>query len=350
MNRQHYMTTNVLIIHNAVDKRLTTKDRAVFEESNAGLMEEVHAVTETIRTLGIKYQVKSIETIEQLPDILAHSDQGIVFNLVEELPADILHACYVPAICQVYGRTCTGSDTPALILAQNKWQAKAVLKTADVPVPDGTIVPIGQRICQKGLVPGKYFVKPVFSDASEGIDADSIVDLPGMALHKAIKQIHTQFKQPALVEQFIPDREFNVSLLQQNNEVQVLPIAEIDFSAFDVNSVRIVGYSAKWHTDSFAYNNTPRIIPAPLSDKAANLVRQCALATWYAIGCQDYARVDFRMNRKEQIFVLEVNPNPDISADAGFAAALEAGGISYKKFIETLLDNALMRNSNKSLF
>lgn len=343
------MATNILIIHNAVDKGLTTKDRAVFEESNAGLMEEVRAVTEAFEALGIKYQIKSFETIEQLPDILRHSNQGIIFNLVEELSADILHACYVPAICHAYGRTCTGSDTPALILAQNKWQAKAVLKTADVPVPDGTIVPVGQRIHMKGLVPGKYFVKPVFSDASEGIDADSIVDLPGMALHKAIKQIHTQFKQPALVEQFIPDREFNVSLLQQNNEVQVLPIAEIDFSAFGTNDPKVVDYSAKWHADSFGYNNTPRVIPARISQEAAGLVRQYALAAWHAIGCQDYARVDFRMTRNEQVSALEVNPNPDISADAGFAAALEAGGISYKKFIEILLDNALMRNSDKSL-
>ena len=343
------MTTNVLIIHNTVDKGLTTKDRTVFEESNAGLMEEVRAVTETLGTLGIKYQVKSIETVEQLPDILTRSRQRIVFNLVEELPADILHACYVPAICQAHGRTCTGSCTPALILAQNKWQAKAVLQAADVPVPDGTIVPIGQRIRLRGLAHGKYVAKPVFSDASEGINADSVVDLPSMALHKVIKQIHTQFKQPALVEKFIPDRELNVSLLQQNNEVQVLPIAEIDFSALDTNSMRIVDYSAKWHADSFAYNNTPRIIPAQLSEEIVSLVQQYALAAWNAIGCQDYARVDFRMNRNEQIFVLEVNPNPDISADAGFAAALEAGGISYKKFIETLLDNALMRNSNKSL-
>jgi len=343
------MTTNVLIIHNTVDKGLTTKDRTVFEESNAGLMEEVRAVTETLGTLGIKYQVKSIETVEQLPDILTRSRQRIVFNLVEELPADILHACYVPAICQAHGRTCTGSCTPALILAQNKWQAKAVLQAADVPVPDGTIVPIGQRIRLRGLAHGKYVAKPVFSDASEGINADSVVDLPSMALHKVIKQIHTQFKQPALVEKFIPDRELNVSLLQQNNEVQVLPIAEIDFSALDTNSMRIVDYSAKWHADSFAYNNTPRIIPAQLSEETVSLVQQYALAAWNAIGCQDYARVDFRMNRNEQIFVLEVNPNPDISADAGFAAALEAGGISYKKFIETLLDNALMRNSNKSL-
>ena len=343
------MTTDVLIIHNAIGKGPATKGRTVFEESDAGLVQEVRAVTDTLGTLGMEYQVESIETIEQLPDILTHSRQEVVFNLVEELPADILHACYVPVICRAHGRAYTGSDTPALLLAQNKWQAKAVLKAADVPVPDGRIVEIDKRIDAKGLAHGKYVVKPVFCDASEGINADSIVELPGAALHKAIKRIHRQLKQPALVEQFIPDRELNVALIQQNNKVQVLPIAEIDFSAFGANKPKIVDYSAKWHADSFAYNNTPRIIPAQLSEEMAALVRRYALAAWEAVGCQDYARVEFRINRSQQLFVMEVNPNPDISGDAGFAAALDAGGISFEKFIETLLDNALMRNCSKSL-
>ena len=340
------MNDEILVIHNAVDGQLMAGGKTVWQESNAGLIQEVNAVTAAIEKLGLNYRVESVRTIEQLPDILIRSEQPIVFNLVEELPADILHACYVPAICHVHSKTCTGSDTPALILAQNKLQTKAILKAADVPTPDGTIVPLGQKIHLKGLAHGKYFVKPVFSDASEGIDADSIVDLPGPALHKAIDQIHRQFKQPALIEQFIPDRELNVSLIQWDNQVQVLPIAEIDFGAFDANKPKIIDYSAKWHADSFAYNNTPRIIPAPLSEKTAGLVRQYALAAWHAIGCLDYARVDFRMSRDERLFVLEVNPNPDISADAGFAAALTAAGISYKTFVETVLNNASMRNSN----
>jgi len=342
------MTNDILVIHNAVDKAATAEDKPVFEESNAGLKEEISAVTDTLEILGVRYQVKSIEAIEQLPDILVHSSQKIVFNLVEELPGDILNACYVPAICRAHGRAFTGSDTPALILAQNKWQAKAVFKAAKVPSPDGTIVPVGQKIRRKCLPDGKYVVKPVFSDASEGINPDSVVELPGTALDKAIEQIHKRFKQPAIVEQFVPDRELNVSLLEQNGKVGVLPVAEIDFSAFDTNKPRIVDYSAKWLADSFAYNNTPRIIPAQLSEKTADLVRRYALAAWDAVGCQDYARVDFRMDHDERLFVLEVNPNPDISADDGFAAALTAAGLTYANFIETLLNNASRRISCKN--
>jgi D-alanine-D-alanine ligase len=342
------MTNDILVIHNAVDKAAIGKDKPVFKESNAGLEKEICAVTETLEVLGARYQVKSVETIEQLPEVLVHSSLKIVFNLVEELPGDILNACYVPALCRAHGRAFTGNDTPALMLAQNKWQAKAVLKAADVPSPAGTIVPVGQRIHRKDLPAGKYVVKPVFSDASEGINPDSVVELAGTALDKAVEQIHKRFKQPAIVEQFVPDRELNVSLLEQNGKVRAMPVAEIDFSAFGADKPRIVDYSAKWLEDSFAYNNTPRIIPAQLSKETADLVQQYALAAWHALGCQDYARVDFRLDHEERPFVLEVNPNPDISADDGFAAALTAGGLTYANFIETLLDNASRRIGRKN--
>jgi len=137
------------------------------------------------------------------------------------------------------------------------------------------------------------------------------------------------------------ERELNVSVLQKGETPDVLAIAEIDFSAFAEGQARIVDYAAKWHADSFAFNNTPRMIPAPISDSAARRVRQQALAAWNAIGCAGYARVDFRMDAAERTYVIEVNPNPDISPDAGFAAALEKNEINYESFVRLLYDNAL---------
>jgi D-alanine-D-alanine ligase len=329
---------DVLIIHQA-----TADKKFACQESNAGVIEEVNAVAIALEKSGIKYQIESIAKIEQLPKILSRCKQKIIFNLVEELPGRIVDACYVPAICHSFGRVCTGSDTSCLILAQNKWRTKTILEAAKLPCPKGTVAAVGQKICLEDLTAGKYIVKPVFSDASEGIGTSSVVDLPGAALEKAIKKIHKQFGQPAIVEQFIPDRELNVSVLEQNGKADVLAIAEIDFSAFDKNSLRIVDYSAKWQPDSFAYNNTPRILPAKLSDKQARLVRQYSLAAWEVLGCQDYARVDFRMDKNGQPFILEINPNPDISPDAGFAAAVTAAGLTYEKFVRILLDNALSR-------
>jgi D-alanine-D-alanine ligase len=331
------MAESVLIIYNDVEKNLPNR------ESNAGVLDEVGAVTAALKKLSIDYEVVSIGHIRQLPDVLERHCHRIVFNLIEELPDSIVDACYVPAICSAYGRACTGGDTPALLLTQDKWKTKAVLRAADIPCPQGVIVPIGQKFAATALTPGRYIVKPVLSDASEGISPSSIVELSGEDIHKAVDRIHAEYHQPAIVEQFIAQRELNVSVLQLNGKVEVLPIAEIDFAAFDAARPRIVDYDAKWRTDSFAYNNTSRIIPAHLSGRTAQTVRRCALAAWRQIGCRDYARVDFRMDDKDNIFILEINLNPDISPDAGFAAALQAGGITYEKFIDMLINNALLR-------
>jgi D-alanine-D-alanine ligase len=358
------MTEGVLVIYNTVNQEAPVQ-KGRWRESNAGVLEEVKAVTGSLEKLGIDYDVQSISRISQLPLVLSHSKQTVVFNLVEELPENILDTCYVPAVCLAHGRRCTGSDTASLLLAQDKWKSKAVLKAANLPCPEGVIVPIGQKIRLTDLSPGVYIVKPVFSDASEGIDINSIVaietppsvlgtpyggvpygtsgELPGDALRRAIERIHTQLEQPAIVEQFIAQRELNVSILQHNGDVKVLPIAEIDFTAFQADRPRIVDYAAKWQNDSFAYNNTPRVIPADLSKRMVRLIEQYALGAWYAIGCQDYTRVDFRIDDNAQVFVLEVNPNPDISPDAGFAAALAAAGIAYDQFVETIIKNSLLR-------
>ena len=337
------MVESVLIIYNAVDSQITPGEKPAWLESNAGVLNEVKLAADTFEKLGIDYQTESLRKLEELPGILAHSSHKIVFNLVEELPEHITHACYVPAICRAHGKAFTGNDTAGLLLAQNKWHTKAVLKASGLPCPYGVLVPIGPKIRLPDLPPGKYIVKPPFSDASEGIDISSVVDVPGKALRKVVKRVHEQLKQPALVEQFIPERELNISVLQQNGVLQVLPLAEIDFSKFDANSPRIVDYSAKWIPDSFAYNNTPRIIPTELSTRADRLVRQYAIDACRTIGCQDYARVEFRLDKNENLFILEVNPNPDISLDAGYVAALEAEGISFEDFIKILLNNALNR-------
>lgn len=326
------MAKEVLVIHNDFES-------GAFAESNAGLKEEVDAVCNALKQLKVKHSAKSINSLEQLPHILSENKQRIIFNLVEELPGDITFACYIPAVCRAFEQKFTGGDTPALLLAQNKGQTKAILKAAGIPTPDGVVVGPDQKKHLKDLSPGKYIVKPAFSDASEGIEADSIVNAGGKKLLTAVEKIHKQFNQPAIVEQFIPARELNVSLLQRDGKVEVLAIAEIDFSAFDKSKPKIVGYSAKWQPDSFEYNNTPRILPARLSAKTAKLVRQYAVDAWGALGCKDYARVDFRLDEQGRPFVLEVNPNPDISPDAGFAAAVDFAGMSYKQFVEILLIN-----------
>ena len=130
-------------------------------------------------------------------------------------------------------------------------------------------------------------------------------------------------------------REFNVGLWGEPPEV--LPLAEIDFSAFSDPLARIVTFAAKWEEDSFEYVNTPAQCPARVDEPTAERIREVARQAWQAIGCRGYARVDIRMDEAGTPYVVEVNCNPDISPDAGFFRAARAAGYSYQQMAERIL-------------
>ncbi|NLX05087.1 MAG: GNAT family N-acetyltransferase [Phycisphaerae bacterium] len=335
---------SVLLLHNL--PRQVSSDGEAFSvhESDAGVLEEVRAVVAAMETLGVPHRVRPLRELAELPELLSRADEPIVFNLVEELPGRAMDASLAPAICEAYGKGCTGNDTQSLLQALDKVRSKAILAEAGLPVPAGIAVVPGEPIDASALPPGPWLVKPAASDASEGIDARrSIVRAGGPALEEAVNRIHRQFGQTAIVEQLVGQRELNVSVIQGPEGATVLPLAEIDFSAFGTERPRIVDYAAKWLADSFEFNHTPRIIPAPLEESDAQLVRRTALQAWSALGCRDYARVDFRMDDEGRLFVLEVNPNPDIAPDAGFAAALAAAGVPYHQFVSSTIESAADR-------
>jgi ribosomal protein S18 acetylase RimI-like enzyme len=162
-------------------------------------------------------------------------------------------------------------------------------------------------------------------------------------LREAVRRVHDAFGQPAVIEAFCGDREFNVSILQDGDSLRLMPVAEIEFRNFGADRPRIIGYEAKWNPATFEYQHTTRVLPARLSEAEAGRIGTCAREAWQALGCRDYARVDIRMDEAGALYVIEVNPNPDIAPDAGFVKALEAGGVTYAGFIECLLCNAASR-------
>ena len=331
----------VLILHHAVPAPGASLTSA---ESDAGVMEEVSAVAQALTKLGIPHRTGSVANLSALPGLLRDATEGLVFNLVENFPESTADAMQVPVICEAFGKGCTGNDSAGQVLALDKWRTKAILGAAGLPVPAGVTIPPGRKPGKTGkLPPSPWIVKPLYADASEGIHADSVIPNSAAALTKAVARVHRDFKHPALVEQFFGTREINVSVLQRGQRIDVLPPAEIEFRGFGSDRPRIVDYAAKWHTDSFEYKNTVRVIPARLGKRVLAGLREATLAAWHAVGCRDYARVDFRLDDKGNFAILEVNPNPDISPDSGFAAALKVAGIPYREFVRSVCGNALAR-------
>jgi len=124
------MNKSVLIVHHTTERMVVGKDQFDCKESNASVLDEVEPVVAALEHLGFKCRVQGVKQITELPDILSRSFERIVFNLIEDLKGHVLDFCYVPAICRAYGKACTGANTPCLLLAQDKWRTKAVLKAA----------------------------------------------------------------------------------------------------------------------------------------------------------------------------------------------------------------------------
>jgi D-alanine-D-alanine ligase len=328
----------ILILHNRPDSSL---DQIGCSESDAGVMEQVKAVGGALKRLKISYRTLSVGSIKEIVGVLSRAPEKIIFNLVETIAGSAIKASLVPSLYDAFDKACTGCDTHSLLLSTDKWQSKIVLAAAGLPVPQAIQVEPGQKA--KPDFPGPYIVKPVAADASEGIDDAAIVKMPGAALAKAVRRVHTQFKQTAVVEQYIDGREFNITVLHKNGKPVVMPVAEIDFAAFPTGKPRIVGYEAKWMEGSFEFHNTPRVVPAKIAKSLAKQLTALAAKAAAAVGCDDYCRVDFRMDKKNRPFILEVNANPDISPDAGLAAAVAAAKIPYHQFIRLCLDNAAAR-------
>ena len=344
---------SVLILYNSPQ----SSGSHAFVESEAGVLAEVDAISRALDQLRIPHRTVGVRRFEELPGVLAAADEPVVFNLVEGFWAEAERANLVPTVVSSFGKACTGNDAQGLLFSLDKWQSKTLLAAAGIPTPKGLIVPPGRPIPTRDLFDGPYIVKPVQTDGSEGIDNTSIVHGHGKALRQVVRRIHDQLGQAALIEQYIEGRELNVSVISRVGrasslagkgrampaELEVLPPAEIDFSAFEAGRPRIVGYEAKWLEDSFEYQHTPRIIPAPLPKRLTERIGDLAAASCRALSCFEYCRVDFRLDKAGRPYVLEVNANCDLSPDGGFTAALEAGGISFEAFVKLEIDNAVRR-------
>jgi D-alanine-D-alanine ligase len=263
----------------------------------------------------------------------------VLINLCEEFRSRPQLEANVAAAFEALAIPFTGCPSKALAICQDKFKAKAILNAFGLPTAKGRLVTTTDQKIDD--IPFPAIVKPNQEDASLGIYQDSVVHDP-QALEEKVNKIITVYKQPALVEEFIQGREFNVAVLETDS-LRALPVSEIDFTSMPESAPHICSYEAKWFENHVLYATTPAVCPAPVDEPVRDKLHQYALAAFQAMGCRDYARVDFRMGQDGRIAILEVNPNPDASLDAGYVRALKAAGIGYAEFWSLMIENALRR-------
>jgi D-alanine-D-alanine ligase len=215
---------------------------------------------------------------------------------------------------------------------------KAILNSYGLQTPRCFLITSSNQISE---VEFPLIVKPNNEDGSLGVGINAVV-FNKKELHDRVERIVDNYEQAALVEEYIDGREFNIAIYD-NSEPKALPASEIDFSKMPSGAPHICSYEAKWYEDSVLFIGTPPICPARIDSSLVEKLQQDALKAFRVLGCRDYARVDFRVSDDGTSFLLEVNPNPDISKSAGYARALAAAGIHYKDFWKTIIKKTKRR-------
>lgn len=266
-------------------------------------------------------------------------DQWVIFNLGEGIEGRLFEGARIVWALEAMGYTFTGAGGDATAYTTNKALAKQRLLKAGLPTPRGWLFRNAAEV--EGEFEYPLIVKPVAEDASLGIGPGAVVSNFN-ALKARVDYVVDRYRQAALVEDFIDGREFNISIW--GDPPVVLPLAEIDFSDFPDPYDRIVSFAAKWEPDSFDYNHTPGICPAPVETELGEHIAEIALQAWWAFNCKGYARVDIRMDAAENLYIVEVNCNPDLSPEAGFFRAARTAGYAYQEMVLKIL-NMAWRNS-----
>jgi D-alanine-D-alanine ligase len=269
---------------------------------------------------------------------LLEQEADCAFNLCESLVGDARLESAVPLILELLNIPFTGSPPEVLSFALRKDRVKHRLEAAGIPTPRGRVLTGPDDPCD---LPFPLIVKPVREDGSAGISHASVVNGP-KALASVVESVVNAFRQPVLAEEYIDGREFNVAMLGHPTP-RVLPLSEIDFTGLPADVPRIVSYDAKWAAGSVDDLGTVPVLHPCLPNAVAARVRRVAADAFRAVGVRDYGRVDVRLASSGIPYVVDVNPNCDLSSQAGMARAAAAVGIDYQDLAGLLVRYALRR-------
>jgi D-alanine-D-alanine ligase len=312
-----------------------------FEVENFTPMEEYELLASRLNKIGINaYTLNIKDDIEILISDLKKHKPGVIFNFIELFKDNSRLEMNVVGLLELLGIPYTGAPPMALANCQNKALAKRMLNAIGIKTPKFAIAKMVDKKYAKGLE-FPLIVKPAFEDASVGIENDSIVE-NHKQLNKRVEYVLDNFLQPALIEEFIDGRELNVAVMGGKNPT-TLPISEIDFKEMPDTLFNIVSYQAKWDPHHEAYHKTIPVCPAILNKRIENKAFSIALKAFQAMGCRDYARVDMRLDKQNELYVLEVNPNPDLTEGAGFMRSAEAAGYTYESALKKIISFAWAR-------
>ncbi|MBI4295825.1 MAG: ATP-grasp domain-containing protein [Chloroflexi bacterium] len=313
------------------------EEKAIF-----GVLDEVAAVAEALVELGYPYvRLPLTPPIQQTKARLKGHPADLFFNLFEGFDGRPETEARMAGILAKLGLAFTGCPEVALALALDKARLKERLKASGIATPEYQVLsPENVSFFHLNF---PCIVKPASEDASHGLTENSVVNDPA-SLKDQVSRVSQFYGGTALVEEFLTGREFNTIIIG-NREPEALAVSEITYS-LPAYLPRILTFAAKWETSSLYYQATRPVCPAQIEDRLRREIMETAERAYRLVGCRGYARVDMRLDARDRVHVLEVNPNPDISPTAGAALQIKAAGLTFSQFVEKIIGFALEQDQS----
>jgi len=298
-------------------------------EDVAGVMQAVNDIAAIFGTLG--HQVQRVPVRHDMRWFRSCRRADLVFNLCEGVRGVAQWEDHVVGTLELAGIPYTGAGPWTTATCRRKAVANMLLERAGLPVPRWTLAQ--GKIDEDFPLPA--IVKPAAEDASAGVDRQSVV-ADRKSLKARIAAMTEQFDE-VLVQQYIAGREFNVGIVGDRS----LPLAEIDFSDMPAGTWPILTYAAKWQAGSVEDLGSRPVCPEQISQRFADRLSRLAEAAWRTMQGKSYGRVDIRVDDAGKPWILEVNPNPDLTDDAGLSRMAKAAGWDYSELIRRIAEGAL---------
>jgi D-alanine-D-alanine ligase len=292
-----------------------------------------------------RHSVTMIEATEYAPQRLLEVQPDIVFNIAEGLRGPSREA-QIPAVLEMLGIPYTGSDPVTLSICLDKARAKEILSFYHIPTPAFHVIASLEEL-ERTSVEFPSVVKPLHEGSSKGI-VDSSIVRSRSELSEQVRRILNDYAEPALVEKFLPGREFTVALIGNEPSVRVFPIVEIRLDKLPKHVNPLYSYEAKWIWDQSDHPIEMYDCPAKIDNDLERRIKETCLNVFHVLRCRDWTRIDLRLDEKGIPNVLELNPLPGILPNPDdhscYPMAARKAGYSYNAMLNAVLDVAIRRN------
>jgi len=337
----------ILVCYNAPVSIFSVYNGKPFIEKDTGddlseksFLNELNTIQKRLKKYYTQVETLAVDRdVQKIINSINSYSPDVIFNFVESVEGVASYEYCMAGIYELLGYEYTGCDPISLGNCLNKARTKDILNAFGIRTPNYLQLKPHARFTKKDIaLDYPIILKLMSEDASIGISEYSVVN-NYTELRRQFVFLSDTYNEEIILEEYIQGRELNIAVLGD----KVLPISEIDFSGLPSDLPKIVTYDGKWIENSLYYNHTKPVCPANINAQIQKRINNIAVQAFKALTCRDYARVDIRLDKRGIPYVIEVNPNPDISTDSGFARAVKAAGINHSELLFTIANFALER-------